>query len=62
MPWERCAGFLVNRQQAHALHEISCPVAADGDPLSAQIIHHPPAAAARNLQVESIDPGYDPER
>jgi len=60
--WNRGAGFLVDRSQTHAAHEVSDPVAADRDPFSGQVSDHPPATAAGILQVESVDPGHDPQR
>ena len=63
--WIACnrgSGFLVNRPQTHAAHEVSYPFAADRDPFSGQVSDHPPAAAAGILEVKSVDPGHDPQR
>jgi len=56
------AGFLVDRPQTHAAHEVSYPVAADRDPFTSQVCDHPPAAAAGILQVEGVDSGHDLQR
>ena len=44
-----------------AAHEVTYPVAADRDPFPGQVVHHPAAAPAGILQVESIDLGHDPQ-
>ncbi len=40
----------------------SHPLTVDRDPISGQVIHHPAAVAAGILQIQSINPGHDPER
>ena len=57
-PW--CAVF-GRSPETHAPHGALLPVSADLDSIFGQIAHHPAAAAAGILQVESIDPGHDPQ-
>jgi hypothetical protein len=61
IPLNRGAWLLVDRPSTQAVHEVSRPVAADRDPLPGQVVHHPAAAAAGILQVESINPRHEPQ-
>lgn len=47
--WDRVERFLVDRPSIHAAHEVSHPVAADRNPISGQVAHHPEAASAAHI-------------
>lgn len=55
-------GFLVDRPQTNAAHEVSYPVVAARDLFSRQVVDHAAAVAAGILQVETVDPGHDLQR
>jgi hypothetical protein len=57
--WNRGARFLIDRPKPHVASEVLNTIKADWDPFLGQIAHHPVAAAAGILQVETIDPGHD---
>ncbi len=57
-PW---CGVSGRSHVIHAAHQVSDTVTADRDPFSCQVLDHPPAATARIIQVERVDPGHDPQ-
>ena len=55
-------GFWSIANDFHAAHEVSHPIAANRDAFPGQVLDQPAATAAGILQVESINPGHDPQR